>query len=175
MSDNYTERMWVEYGKYLGEIVYSRKYPNRNRLLKVLHDIPFVWEIEFDENRALDGYDLRYRFCEDNQVIFVRDSSVLEVLVALAIRIDNEYLGDGETEHPEIIFWEMLENLGIGHMYDRILDEKIVLYAIKIWMNRSFKSDGKGSIFPLKHTSRDQRELEIWTQMQEYLNERYRA
>lgn len=174
MSRSVEDRLWVEYGRSLAEIVSHRKYDRHRKLLEFLHDIQFYWEIDFDENRALDGVDLRRNFCEDHDVIFVRCCSVLEMLVALAIRIDDEYLGDGRSEHPEIIFWEMLENLGISHMHDRILNERIVDFAVRTWLNRNFKPNGNGSIFPLKHTNRDQRDIEIWSQMQEYLNERYK-
>lgn len=165
---------WVNYTKYLRDIVESREMNGEfNELLQQLNDIEFTWSIDFDENRALDGYDLRRDYCDEFEVDLVGSVTVLEVLVALARRIDNEYIGDPGEEHPEIIFWEMIGNLTLIWNKDNHYDSGLTNYTIKKWLNREFNQDGLGSPFPLEKTLRDQRKIEIWAQMLEYITENY--
>lgn len=177
------EKKWEDYGLWLvAEVGFKRK--NYSLLMTKLHKIPFIFLINMDQNRAEDGLYFR-KIYEKNTgkstSIFKslrRDCSVLEMLVALSIRIENEYIGDPKHPHPEYIFWEMIKNLmdqgeGISHCTDKNFDEKYVDFKVEMWMTRAFNKDGKGSIFPLKKTKKDQRKVEIWSQMNEYLSEKY--
>lgn len=159
-----------------------------NEVLLFLHHRPFQAVLNRDLNRLRDGINLRRRFCLEFH-IDVQDlndafeCSVLEMLVALAIRIDDEYIGDPSEPEPGKIFWEMLRNLGIiyrrGLKYaasNRFLPAAMaqdIDLRLDIWMNRRFDRNGMGSIFPLRHAEVDQREAEIWSQMQAYLSENY--
>lgn len=164
---------WEKYTKYLSDIVYLNEFRNYNKLLSTLNTIEFIWSIDFDENRALDGYDLRLDYQDEYEVELVGNATVLEVLVALARRIDEEYIGTPGEEHPEMIFWEMICNLGFVGLSDNHYREEPVVRGIDKWMERRFGPDGLWSIFPLGHTDRDQRKIEIWAQMLEYISEKY--
>lgn len=151
------------------------KNPSRTHwsLLKLLHTKEFVWIIPNDDNRLEDGRLLRLEFVELNDIHDVEASwmelgcSMLEMLIALSKRCSFE-----DDMPAEQWFWHLLENLGIHGFTDRggwseqdvddILDDVI-------W--RTYEPDGRGGLFPLMDAQEDQRDVELWYQMSEYLLE----
>lgn len=167
--------LWADYKDWLlWRVHFSR--PGYGNLMKLLHTTNFKWSVPFDENRAADGMTYRDEFfgsCSLEEGSFARPCSVLEMLVGLAIRIDNEFIGDPAEEKPDIIFWEMLENLGLEEYTNKHWDYDAVCDILDEWLDREFDSDGEGSIFPIKDPFRDQTEIEIWSQMNDYIEENY--
>ena len=95
---------------------------------------------------------------------------MLEMLVALADRMS--YYADGDW------FWEMIENLGLlpyndSNFYD---DKYVGNYSVSrilvTFLGRKYLKNGTGGLFPLQHTRKDQRRVELWYQMCEYLEEK---
>lgn len=145
-------------------------------LMRSLHSRPFTWKIERDENRMKDGIRLRYDFFDDTGInggSFGEPCSILEFMVGLAIRLDTEYVGDPGDPHPEELFWQMVCNLGLKEMRDDQFNKRKFDEIIDIWLEREFKINGEGSIFPLKNVTFDSREEEIWKQSMAYLTENY--
>ena len=137
-------------------------------LTRYLFDVEYYWTNDLDRNRALDGLGLRKEFMDEEDVRGDWDDdnpcSVLEMLVALACRVEDSVLGD-----PDIcLFWKMIGNLGLletGNidMWDRLLEG---------WMDRRISRNGQGGLFPLKGVVvRDQRRADIWEQCMAWLNE----
>lgn len=158
-----------------------------------LHAIPFRWSVPNDDNRCADGAELRQRFIseahldEDHLEVqgFLRgDCTVFELLVALALRMDDIMyeLGD-KNNHASRWFNEMLLNLKLAEFTDgRIsygdrfseMDEQKIYSIVETFMDRTYGSDGVGSLFPSdKKTGKDLRTVEIWYQMMAYLDENY--
>lgn len=134
-----------------------------------LLNIPFQYILERDENRALDGLDLRWEYNDGNEITNLpEDCSVLEMMVALAIRITDEYISDMNDSSPRDFFLEMIDNLGLFYR-----DRNTIREIVEDWMNREYDWDGSGSPFPLRYPVHDQREVEIWSQAMEYLDENY--
>lgn len=134
-----------------------------------------------DDNRLDDGFDLRAQYSNnftdpEFPEIFEEPVTVLEVLTAFAVRIDDDIMYDGAL-HASKWFFIMIDNLGMTNFTDDRLgldwtidDEEQI---IDIWMSRQYGPDGKNTIFPLKNTAFDQRNLEMWYQMQEWFRENY--
>lgn len=153
------------------------KNPTRThwRMARQLYTKEFVWFIPYDENRAADGQDLRLEFMADYELDEIdaewmeMGCSMLEMLVALAKRI--AFQADGMVFSW---FWEMIENMGIRahESSDQHYDERIaqiVDNAMNRVIERTYASDGQGGLFPIPGTLVDQRELDIWYQMNAYL------
>ena len=169
------KRVWDKYGQWLVRRVGFRR-SGYSILMKELHNHPFHFFLRGDENRSEDGKYLRGDFIEENGeggIMIYSECSTLEMLVAFAIRIDREYIGNPAEEHPEKIFWEMLRNLGLSRFNDNRYSSNDVNNILYTWQYREFEPDGVGSIFPLRFPKKDQRKIEIWSQMHEYLSERY--
>lgn len=155
------------YSWLMDRVGFTRK--GYDQLFLYLFSVPFSCVIDRDMNRMEDAKSLIYEYGE-NVLEYI---SVLEVLIALAIRIDDEYIGDPADPNPDIIFWEMICNLGLNKFDDKHFNVRDVFTIIDDWMKRRFDYDGTGSIFPLKDPHQDQTKIELWSQLQEYLSENY--
>lgn len=151
------------------------------KLFTLLHDIEFTFLIGMDVNRAQDGIDLRYRFAmihEDSEdmvnniVDILRGPcSVLEMMVALAIRCEETIMDDTRYgDRTGQWFWSMMNNLGIGNMFDERFDRDFVEEKISIFLNRKYTPDGKGGLFYIRGCTDDLRNVEIWVQLCWYLD-----
>ena len=149
-----------------------------SRLLHALHDIEFVWDIEMDGNRAIDGINLRPMFAENCGVSFeaqrkVLDGpcSVLEMMIALAYRCENGIMGDDEYgDRTGLWFWTMLNNIGLSDMTDNDFNEEAVRYSVERFMYHKYNRDGTcGGLFVVPHPMHDMRKTDIWYQLNWYL------
>lgn len=172
------------YFKYLIGKISSYKFvdvKDYGRLLKFLFSHEFVWSnrTETDANRADDGIRLRLLYFQDEKILSAKSDmrqpcSILEMMVALAIRIDADIMGEaGEKSNAGKWFWEMLANLGLANQTNSMYDEGYVTGVVETWLGRAYKKDGDGGLFPLRRTRVDQRNVPIWDQMGEYLVENY--
>lgn len=148
-------------------------------LLSYLHVKVFRWSVPNDENRVIDGVNLREDFKrdtdfdEDDYKYLNRPCSILEMLVGLAKHIEDSILYDGYTDHIPVLFWDWIENLGLKEYHDiDISDFKLseVEDILETWMNRDYSDHGYGSPFPVSSEISVDR-MEIWDQACRYLNE----
>lgn len=146
------------------------------KLFMLLHDIEFQFYIRNDVNRARDGVDLRYRFAmfmDDERIMDILDGpcSVLEMMVALAIRCEETIMDDTRYgDRTSQWFWNMLSNLGISYMTNDKYDKEIAIEKIYNFLERRYDPDGKGGLFYIKGCQDDLRDMEIWTQLCWYLD-----
>lgn len=148
-----------------------------SKLFKRLHETEFVYILPMDSNRKSDGEDLRYRFAYEKErsyaeigsLLDIRPASVLEVMVALAIRCEESIMDDPKYGNRSAQwFWEMVVTLGLGNMDDDHYDETYVDMVLYRFMNRQYEPDGRGGLFHIE--GQDLRGVEIWTQMNWYLD-----
>ena len=146
------------------------------QLFTFLHDTEFIYSIPHDENRAEDGIELRYRFCslhdcEDLEYCLDGPCSVLEMMVALAIRCEERIMSDPEKgDRTAQWFWSMVRSLGLSSMTDYNYNEWLVNDVITRFLERDYDPDGNGGLFTIKQWDRDARDAEIWHQLMAYLN-----
>lgn len=151
------------------------------KLLIHLHDFAFEYELPMDENRAIDGTELRHRFgyflgysnkTIDDLLDMSEKASVLEVMIALSIRCEENIMDDPDVgNRTSKWFWDMVYSLGLGDMYDTKYNSHYVTDILMRFNNRDYSENGEGSLFTVTDTTRDMRDLEIWYQMCQYLNE----
>lgn len=171
-----------EYFEWMCNLVFDGSYSKETsfrKLLIHLHDTEFIYSIPKDENRACDGLNLRYRFAYEHPELgdgeadsyITGPCSVLEMMLALAIRceedtMDNPLVGNRTGQW----FWEMIVNLGLGSMTDVRYDRRRVDDVIDIFLNREYEPDGRGGLFRIRGCKRDLRTVEIWNQLNWYLD-----
>ena len=167
-----------DYFEWIYELMCEDRYANDisyQRLFKRLHDTEFVYLISMDENRAGDGVALRWRFSLVRGLDYIPDSlngscSVLEMMVALALRCEETLMDDTRYgNRTGQWFWDMITSLGLGSMYDSNFDERYVDNAILRFLYREYEPDGRGGLFTIKNCDLDLRELEIWDQLNLYI------
>lgn len=154
-----------------------------SRLMDVLFRTDFFYipedeKLKMDQNRAADGVYLRTIYDEetDNMVesaLSDKKASVLEVLVALSIRIEQDIMGNGDDDFGHW-FVEMLNNLGLmWFSNNKDWAESDILDILRVFMYRRYEDGGVGSLFPMKKPPIGFAKMEIWDQMQAYLIEKY--
>ena len=176
------------YFEWMCRLVCDDRYADSRRssyhsLLRFLHDTPFRYEDkpEMDENRAMDGIDLRYRFGYENNIPYPQIAaeiddmpcSFLEMLIALAFRcddiMDDRACGDRLSEW----FWTMLNSLGLAKMNDARFDKTEAINIINRFARNNYDPDGHGGLFTIKNCKEDLRRKEILWQMYRYLDVYY--
>lgn len=173
------DRVNIDYFEWMYELVCEKRFAKGftyRKLLTFLHDAEFVYFIPYDENRAAEGIALRYRYCflhdcEDLECYITGPCSVLEMMIALAIRceeniMDDPYKGDRTAQW----FWGMITNMGLGGMNDTNYNEWLVNDVVTRFLNREYEPDGQGGLFRVKGWNRDMRTAEIWHQLMAYIN-----
>jgi hypothetical protein len=140
-------------------------------LLRQLFATEFVWHVPNDDNRAYDGRDLRFEWSQLRDVRVDKNwaelgCSFLEMLIGLARRLEFQ---DGRD--CEFWFWHLIGNLGLlGHNDRSKFAKEDVDDRIAMVMWRTYNRYGEGGLFPLPRCRQDQRSVELWYQMHEYLN-----
>ena len=139
-------------------------------LFRQLFSTEIAWIVPNDDNRAEDGRELRCEWATNTQTEVDPNwlslgCSFLELLIGLSRRLAFET----DTNAADW-FWHLINNLGLLGYHDRSkfnpesVDE---ITSRVIW--RTYERNGNGGLFPLSHTTKDQRRVEIWYQLSEYL------
>ena len=178
MTDENMRRKYFEWlCSFVKPFVLDRSY---RFLMLHLFRTDFYAVIPMDENRASDGIELRYRFGREKRirmsdiadVLDVKDCSVLEMMVALSLRCEEQIVDEPDVgDRTRKLFWSMINNLGLNRMDDESYDSFEVEDRLDIFLNREYKPDGTGGLFKLRRTRHDLRNVEIWYQMMWYLSE----
>lgn len=175
----YADDIINEYFEWMFDLVCRERYSKEisyRKLLMHLHNTEFRYSLLRDENRAKDGEVLRYKFTYqrgyEGALVYLDDrpSSILEMMIALAIRceefMDDTSIGDRTAQW----FWGMITNLGLGSMTDDRFDKRSVAEILDRFLDRRYEPDGKGGLFRVRNCDRDLRKVEIWYQLCWYLD-----
>lgn len=139
-------------------------------LFKQLYTTEFTWFVPNDDNRAFDGKELRQEWADEVgiKLDFHWESlgcSFLELLIGLSRR-----MSFATEETPEYWFWHLLDNLDFSSYNDRSgYSPEIVDKRTNEVMMRTYDYNGRGGLFPLNKATKDQRRVELWYQLSEYL------
>lgn len=157
-------------------------------LFDFLYDTEFTWDravVPMDSNREADGRYLRRRFSNETGLreplgCVEWPASFLEVMVALAFRIEEQLMYDPLKETgAHIWFWEWMHNAELDvHTDQEMLEGSTMSYMmttarVNAIMGRKYSYSGAGGFFPLKDPGCDQRGEEMWFQANSYMGERY--
>jgi len=161
------------------------------KLSSILHKKIFRWFIRNDDNRCQDGLYLRHLYIEENDLdeshlevsYFLKgDCTIFELMIALARRLnDLTYDLDSHENRTSKWFLELLRNLRLARFsddfstykdFDGVSDAEIN-EILEVLIDRTYGSNGRGSLFPVSVTKSDMSKTEIWYQMMAYLEENY--
>lgn len=166
------------YFEWLSKFVDEGKTPRTSyrKILMFLHSAEFRYTISNDSNRAEDGMKLRDRFVAEkgyeNLIGYLEGPcSVLEMMVALAIRCEVHIMDDSEYgDRTRQWFWGMMVNMGLGNMTDDNFDKGLAYEKVNNMLDRNYSTDGKGGLFRVKNCRLDMRAVEIWYQANWYFS-----
>lgn len=152
-------------------------------LLWYLLHRPFYWPIyiPLDENRALDGVNLRSQFDEQYGGLYEINSylgedrcSWLEMMIALAIRLESEIMADSRIgNRTGDWFWIAITNLGLNNMVDGYFDSRYTNECLQRFEDRKYNSDGSGGGMYILSNPMPNRDMrgEVWYQLNWYMTE----
>lgn len=176
MTNSYFDFLWNLVGR-------KKEY---GRLLLYLHETEFYSLVPNDDNRGVDGEQLRNHYFDEvgatSPPSLPKDipdgpCTVLEMIIGVAFRLEFELLG-GQYERPAADwFWVLIDNLGLTGYTDQKMGYGIYILevkaAVECLLERRYLEDGDGGLFPLKRPRKDQRRVEIWYQMSAWVIENY--
>lgn len=165
----------LAYLDYLTSLVcdeYHTRY--YSRLLTMLFETTFApTNYGLDCNRAADGLSMRRAYAVANSIDIYElrgACSVMEMMVALACRMEQDYMSDLEYgDRTGQWFWYMIQSMGLINMDDGRFEEDVAYSIIQNMLHHRYTSDGRGGLFYVKNCVRDLRRDEIWTQMNQYM------
>jgi hypothetical protein len=138
-----------------------------------LYKKEFVATLPRDENRIRDGQDLLVEFFYehglDAKATNVGEGcSFLELIIGLSRRA--AFIGGGD---PVGWAWTMIGHLGLHPMSDPLtrVNHKSIDEKVDKVIRRTYRRDGLGGLFPLAYEDRDQRTIELWYQLNMYIEE----
>lgn len=147
------------------------------RFARQLYTKEFVWLVPNDDNRVEDGKELRQEFLTMKGIREVDPNwlnlgcSMLEMLIALARRASSM-----PDKPPGEWFWKLMRNADLAGYTDKIYSakiEKLIDAKLDKIIYRTYEPNGEGGLFPLKESPNDQRKVELWYQLSEYLLEEF--
>ena len=176
------------YFQWLCDLVHCEKQgKSYYKLLKIMFDTEFLVKNKNDINRGVDGTLLKTDYIMTDETIYYGQDldptscSILEMIIGISKRMAFELANNSDDElYFYHYFWEILDNLGLSWFDDDKMklnptqNEYRIKEILKNLNERRYKRDGVGGMFPLKWPSKNQKRVEIWYQMQEYINEKYR-
>ena len=156
--------------------------PNRTYegLVAIMYETEFVWLVANDDNRKADGLDLRVEFCNEQDIpkrqteAFLDKNypdppcSFLEVLIGLSRR-----LAFAAGDNAPGWAWILMHNLDLHRITDPVGRGKArqAKDILQTCIYRNYDPDGRGGFFPLANPDRDQRQVEIWYQLPDYIDD----
>lgn len=146
------------------------------KLFSLMFDKPFEWFVKNDGNRAIDGEELRDQYFYETGLDSCKDGpcSILEMFVALAIRCENDIMYDPDLgDRTYIWFWTMMENLELDDLDDNSFSYEIAEDILDMFLSRQYCKDGYRGPFYINHCRVDLRKVELWYQLNYYLQENF--
>lgn len=180
---NHSYIEWLE-SFTIDERLSDDRRPTYRYLLRKLWSMSFYGSIGNDDDRGDEGLELRIRYnsilaknsgislnsIPDTNIIF-GECRVLEMLVALSMRMYDIMQDMGVYNSVSRWFWEIMHNVGFDALDDSVYiesngDAVVENVVTDILELRERKSGRPGGWFYVQ----DWRYLEIWYQMHEYLS-----
>ena len=167
-----------EYIGYYEWLVNLINLPFYSKIIHELSTIPFTYIIESDENRIYDGLNLRYRYAYEHKLdpeTRVRlkkhgPCSVLEVMVAMALRADEEYMTSSGEKQVGKWFFKMIQSMNLENQNDLLYNATVVQTRVANVLKRNYLPNGEGSFFHIPNYGGDMRTVDLWYQMMAYLD-----
>lgn len=149
---------------------------NYQKLLWKLFTTEFIYELDFDENRAADGLFLRKIYTrETGDHAKNGPCSMLEMMVALARDAEDDIMHDPDFgDRTGQWFLMMMENLGLDIYDDYYYFEGRVNIILDTFMHHKYAPNGSsGGMFPVQNCARDMRKTDLWWQLNNYFEENF--
>lgn len=176
-----------EYFEYICEVLHcdsNGEYYMFSQLIERLWKTPYVTSNEYDLNRWSDGVSYRRQFawkCDypysvidrhpllGNEDVF--GCRMLEMMVALANKMEETLLDNWKEDRTYIWFWRMVTSLRLYEFDDSRFESVAVDEIIDRFMRGLYAPDGTGDLFTIYELGYDCRDHQIFDKMQKWVHE----
>ena len=163
------------FGWLVGKVATHELGMNYYKLFDQLWRTNFYYYIPRDENRMIDGLNLRAQYESETGYdadVDGKPCSVLEMMVALAIRCDDQIMwDDNHGSRASDWFFIMIDNMCLIGMKDYCYDEHHVEFILNRMMQHLNYSNGHGGLFYTNDPNYNMSQQEIWFQMCKFITE----
>jgi hypothetical protein len=134
----------------------------------------YYYTVRYDENRAEDGLELRNIYLDrhPNSEVPQGPCSFLEFLIGVSVRL-SEMLTDGEPIPVSEYFWELARRIQLTEYTDDMYADGSTPFVVDAimtdLMDRNYDRCGSTGLFPLRRPCKNQKNVEIWYQLNAYL------
>ena len=145
-------------------------------VLSRLYKTAFVAFVKGDQNRAKDGESLRGLYEDETgeSCDIYGDCSVLEMMVALAMRCEEQIMYDpDEGDRTHVWFWEMFSNLGLDELGGNRFDDLKFCDILCHFLGRTYNKNGHNGPFYIPGFEGDMRKIELWYQLGYYIESKF--
>lgn len=168
-----------EYREWLVSLAFGlcEGFGDYRELFEYLYSREFVYIVPKDRNRAADGICLRDAFADAYGYSGIRDNlnmpcNVLEIVISVADRCEKQFMTDAELgDRTGMWIYAMLGSLGVVDLTDGYFDVSVARRVVDTLLARTYCRNGHGGLFTVKNRKVDMRKVEIWYQMNYYLDE----
>ena len=167
------------YKNYILEKVKYNDNPLFEKIMDKLFCTTFIPYMGLDVNRGEDGIALRLNYSVNRCIdpgyldsVLGPNCTVLEMMVALAIRCELDVAGDPSGENRTSHWFDvMLESMGLTqYTGDSYKDDSVASIIWKM-QNHDYLPNGEGGLFKIPNgTGFDMTKIEIWSQMNAYIS-----
>lgn len=136
-----------------------------------------------DIDREKDGLELRKEWSNDSLdgEFHIIPCTMLEMIIGISKRMSEQLMDEDGEDKTAQYFWEIIGNLGLdcwdddNFGWETGLTQKKIAKTCEILCKRQYNPDGTGGgMFPMPGLlGINQKKMEIWYQMQEYINWKY--
>lgn len=140
--------------------------------IKLLYNTEYYSNIPNDQNRAVDGLELRYYYEKETGLLCEKTGpcSVLEMMIKLAMRTENGFLFDQKVgNRTNLWFWEMFSNAG----FDKIAKNGQKKWANAHFLDKFLARETGTYFFKMAKSPENFGEMEVWEQLCRYISEKF--
>lgn len=174
-----------DYVYYLYKIIQNGGENHRKLCVELFKNRFFITRSapKRDIDREKDGLELRKEWPNDSLdgEFHIIPCTMLEMIIGISKRMSEQLMDEDGEDKTAQYFWEIMENLGLTCMdddnfgWETGLAQKKTAKTCEILCKRQYNPDGTGGgMFPMPGVfGINQKKMEIWYQMQEYINLMY--
>ena len=173
-----------DYVYYLYRIVQNGGENHRKLCVELFKNRFFITRSapKRDIDREKDGLELRKeQIYELYEAQLTYPCTMLEMIIGISKRMSEQLMDEDGEDKTAQYFWEIVGNLGLNCWdddnfgWETGLAQKKIAKTCEILCKRQYNPDGTGGgMFPMPGLlGINQKKMEIWYQMQEYINWKY--
>lgn len=142
-------------------------------MLRVLYSYPFEIIVETDANLLPNVFALRDEYGYKPKPYEKDMANCFEIFISLASKFDWLLSDLKNPDRTEEWFWMMMKNTGLIFYDNEHFNRDDIESICDVFVHRKYKTNGYGGPFPLRQPRKNVRRVDLWYQINWYVNENF--